>query len=169
MRFVLISKTFVILVSIYYLCFLSLTAQALPQPQPVALAVVYCACIWSWLGWHGPGCAGLLLRGGSARVTLSPLLWLAHIAWEMLIAALGKLQAPAPWGDKHGVRHRAAMGVIPPQSRREASLSGFGLVMGSGVTTQSSCWRAGTWGTVLLLASFLSSFLSPSLHPSIHP
>ncbi|CAN8216518.1 unnamed protein product [Coccothraustes coccothraustes] len=47
-------------------------------------------------GLARPGWAGLLqCKGGS----FSPAV--AHIAWETLIAALGKLQAPAPPGDKH--------------------------------------------------------------------
>lgn len=59
-------------------------------------------------GLARPGWAGLLPCKG--RMLLLPAV--AHIARATLIAALGKLQAPAPSRYKHGVRHRAAMGVF---------------------------------------------------------
>lgn len=70
--------------------------------------------LWFIAGAPGAGWAGTARLGRAAAVqgTDAPLPAVAHIARETLIAALGKLQAPAPSRDKHGVRHRAAVGVF---------------------------------------------------------
>lgn len=112
LRFVLISNTFVILVSIYYLYFLSLTGQA-PCPAPASspccgLLLWFIACA-SGAGWAGMAPAAAEERQ-CKRHSFSPAV--AHIAWETLIAALGELQARVPSGYKHGVRRRAAMGAV---------------------------------------------------------